>query len=53
MKKKRARKLFCTVVARIIDPKTGEEAGLLQVVDRVGEHAGGDDSPRHSWALLA
>lgn len=29
MKKKRERKLFCTVVARIIDPATGREAGLL------------------------
>lgn len=29
MKKKRARKLFCTVIARIIDTRTGEEAGLL------------------------
>jgi hypothetical protein len=29
MKPKRSRKLFCTVIARIIDTQTGEEAGLL------------------------
>ena len=29
VKKTRGRKLFCTVVARIIDPATGHEAGLL------------------------
>ena len=29
MKPKRSRKLFCTVIARIIDASTGEEAGLL------------------------
>ena len=29
MKPKRPRKLFCTVIARIIDARTGEEAGLL------------------------